>query len=435
MSTETEESQDHRPKVDPQILLAEQRYMIISDIMGDVHTKGPQRWSFTDMMDKVFLHRYLGLPVFLVIMWAMFNFTFEASAVFMSIIESVFAWIGFYASQIPNPILASLITEGIIGGVGFILVFVPPIFFMYFSISILEDSGYLARAAFVMDGIMVRMGLHGRSFIPFLLGFGCSIPGIMAARTVEGEGNRLTTILVTPLMSCAARLPVYVLIAGAFFPTFKGTMVFLMYLLGIVFAMLMSLVFKKVVFKGESQPFIMELPRYQRPTFHGSVIHTWSRGVIFLKKAGTYLLAGAIIIWFISRIGPAGYGVPVSESFAGIMGSVFAPIFGPLGFDWIIVTALIFGLFAKEVVVESLGILYAVEGSVAIGALLAVSINPVSAFALMVFVLLYTPCIGVIGTIRKETGSWKWTGVSVAYQLVLAYLVALAIVLVGGLFI
>ncbi len=419
-------------EMDPQIILAEERYKIISDIVSEVYNKGRKYYSKTDLLDRVFLHPYLGPLIFLVIMWAMFNFTFEASAVFMVIIENIIDWVKGYALLIPNPVISSLLAEGIIGGVGFILTFVPPIFFMYFAISILEDSGYLARAAFVMDRIMVKMGLHGRSFIPLLLGFGCSVPGIMAARTIDGKTNRLTTILVTPLMSCSARLPVYILIAGAFFPMFQGTVVFLMYILGIVFAILVALIFQKVIFKGESSPFIMELPDYQTPTFHGSVIHTWERGVLFLKKAGTYLLAGAILLWFISKMGPAGYGVPIAESYAGVLGNAIAPLFAPLGFDWTIVTALIFGFFAKEVVVEALGIIYSVNGAAAIRLQLLGIMTPVTAFAMMIFVLLYTPCIATIGTIRKETNSWKWTAVSIIYQIGLAYLMAFVVVLIGG---
>ncbi len=419
--------------IDPQILLAEERYKIISDIISEVYSKGEKHYSKTDLLDRVFLHPYLGIMIFLVVMWAMFHFTFEASAVFMVIIENIIEWLKGFALQIPNPVIASLIAEGIIGGVGFILVFVPPIFFMYFTISILEDSGYLARAAFVMDKIMVKMGLHGRSFIPLLLGFGCSVPGIMAARTVDGRENRLTTILVTPLMSCSARLPVYIMIAGAFFPLYQGTIVFLMYIIGIVFAILMALIFQKLIFKGKSSPFIMELPEYQTPTFHGSVIHTWERGVLFLKKAGTYLLFGAVLLWFISKMGPGGYDVPIAESYAGILGNAIAPLFVPLGFDWTIVTALIFGFFAKEIVVESLSIIYSVNGAAAIRLQLLGLMTPVTAFALMIFVLLYTPCIAAIGTIRKETNSWKWAMVSVVYQVGLAYSMAFLVVAVGGL--
>ncbi|NHJ13540.1 MAG: ferrous iron transport protein B [Candidatus Thorarchaeota archaeon] len=430
-----DEEADEEEGVDPQIILADERYEIIGKILCEVYQPGEEKWSLSDLLDSVFLHRYLGLPIFLVIIWAMFHFTFGASLVFMEMIESFFAWLGSYTSQIPVPWLASLLTDGIIGGVGFILVFLPPILFMYLAISILEDSGYLARAAFVMDRLMVRIGLHGRSFIPMLLGFGCSVPAIMAARTVDGESNRLTTILVSPLMSCAARLPVYVLIAGVFFPDFAGTMVFLMYILGIIMAVLMALVFKRTLFQEESSPLIMELPTYQMPTLHGSLRHAWERGFLFMRKAGTYLLVGAMLLWVLANTGPAGFGVSVDASFVAIIGRLGEPLFSVHGFPWQIVTALIFGLLAKEVVVESLGIIFSAQGDVAIGSALLSALSPLSAFALMVFVLLYTPCIATVATIRSETGSWKWAGVSVAYQVTLAFVVSLVIVLVGGLFI
>jgi len=419
---------------DTQLMLADERYEVIGDILCQVYQPGKGKWILSDMLDRVFLHRYLGLPIFLLIIWVMFHFTFEASEVFMAMIEVGLQWIGSYTSQIPIPWLASLLTDGIIGGVGFILVFIPPILFMYMAISMIEDSGYLARAAFVMDRIMMKMGLHGRSFIPLLLGFGCTVPAIMAARTIDGEANRLTTILVSPLMSCAARLPVYVLIAGVFFPDIAGTMVFLMYILGIIMAVLMAFIFKKTLFREQASPLLMELPMYQVPTIHGTIIHAWERGVLFLKKAGTYLLAGAIVLWFIANIGPAGFGVPVSESYIALLGNALTPLFAPIGFPWQIVAALIFGLLAKEVVIESLGIIFTVQGEAAIGTSLALLLGPVQALALMVFVLLYTPCIAAVATIKKETGSWKWAGFSVLYQLILAYVAALVIVLVGGLF-
>ncbi len=420
---------------DAQLMLADERYEVIGDILCQVYQPGKGKWIVSDLLDKVFLHKYLGLPIFLLIVWAMFHFTFQVSGVFMAMIEVVLSWAASFTMQIPIPWLASLLTDGVIGGVGFILVFVPPILFMYMAISMLEDSGYLARAAFVMDRIMMKMGLHGRSFIPLLLGFGCNVPAIMAARTVDGEANRLTTILVSPLMSCAARLPVYVLIAGVFFPEIAGTMVFLMYILGILMAIIMALVFKKTLFREKTSPLLMELPMYQIPTIHGTITHAWERGLLFLKKAGTYLLAGAIILWFLANIGPAGFGVPIEESFIAMIGNAFTPFFEPIGFPWQIVTALLFGLLAKEVVVESLGIIFSVQGKSAIAASLAGLLGPVQALALMVFVLLYTPCIATVGTIRKETGSWKWAGFSVFYQVVLAYIMAFLVVLIGGLFI
>ncbi|MCK5264718.1 MAG: ferrous iron transport protein B [Candidatus Thorarchaeota archaeon] len=420
-------------KIDPQLALADERYEVIGSILCEVYEPGDAKWILSDMLDRVLLHKYLGLPIFVVIMWAMFHFTFQISVVFMEMIAQLFTWLGTYTSLIQIPWLASLLTDGVLSGVGFILTFVPPIFFLYLAISILEDTGYLSRAAFVMDRLMMKMGLHGRSFIPLLLGFGCSVASVMAARTVDGESNRLTTILVSPLMSCAGRLPIYILIAGVFFPAYAGTIVFLMYMLGIVMAIVVSLIFKKVLFTEESSSLLMELSQYQIPTVHGSFRHMWDRGLLFLKTAGTYLMIGSIIMWLLSSFGFAGYGVPVEVSFASFLGKIFEPLFIPLGFSWQIVTALIFGVIAKEAVVQTLSIIYAVGGSTLTVALTA-SISPLSAVALMVFVLLYIPCLATIGAVRKETGSWKWTGFSVIYQLILAYLVALIVIFIGGFF-
>jgi ferrous iron transport protein B len=421
--------------IDPQLVLADKRYEIIGNILCEVYEPGQAKWILSDMLDRVLLHKYLGLPIFLVIMWAMFHFTFQISTVFMEMITQFFSWLGTYTSQIPVPWLASLLTNGILAGVGFILTFVPPIFFLYLAISILEDTGYLSRAAFVMDRLMMRMGLHGRSFIPLLLGFGCSVAAVMAARTVDGESNRLTTVLVSPLMSCAGRLPIYILIAGVFFPSDAGTMVFLMYILGIVMAIVVSLIFKKVLFREESSSLLMELSQYQIPTAHGSFRHMWDRGLLFLKTAGSYLLIGSLIMWVLSSFGFEGYGVPVDTSFASILGRIIEPLFIPLGFTWQIVTALIFGFIAKEAVVQTLSIIYAVGGTSTLAVALTASISPLTAFALMVFVLLYIPCLATVGAIRKETGSWRWTTFSIFYQLILAYLVAFAIIILGGFFI
>ncbi len=421
-------------KIDPQLALADERYEVIGSILCEVYEPGDAKWVLSDMLDRVLLHKYLGLPIFLVIMWAMFHFTFQISVVFMEMISQLFTWLGTYTALIQIPWLASLLTDGVLSGVGFILTIVPPIFFLYLAISILEDTGYLSRPAFVMDRLMMKMGLHGRSFIPLLLGFGCSVASVMAARTVDGESNRLTTILVSPLMSCAGRLPIYILIAGVFFPAYAGTIVFLMYMLGIVMAIIVSLIFKKVLFREESSSLLMELSQYQVPTIHGSFRHMWDRGLLFLKTAGTYLMIGSIIMWLLSSFGFEGYGVPVEASFASILGKTFEPFFLPLGFSWQIVTALIFGVIAKEAIVQTLSIIYAVGGSTLVVAL-TVSISPLSAFALMVFVLLYIPCLATIGAVQKETGSWKWTAFSVIYQLILAYLVALIVIFLGGFFI
>jgi len=430
-----EDEESEEIGIDPQLALADERYEVIGSILCEVYEPGDHKWILSDMLDRVLLHKYLGLPIFLVTMWAMFHFTFETSLVFMEMITQFFTWLGTFSSQIPIPWLASLLTNGLLSGVGFILTFVPPIFFLYLAISVLEDTGYLSRAAFVMDRFMMKMGLHGRSFIPLLLGFGCSVAAVMAARTVDGESNRLTTVLVSPLMSCAGRLPVYILIAGVFFPDFAGTMVFLMYILGIVMAIVVSLIFKKTLFREESSSLLMELSQYQIPTAHGSFRHMWDRGVLFLKTAGTYLLIGSIIMWFLSSFGFGGYGVPVDSSFASLLGKMIEPLFIPLGFTWQIVTALVFGFIAKEAVIQTLSIIYAVGGSATLAAALTASISPLMAFAFMVFVLLYVPCLATVGAIRKETGSWKWTAFSIMYQLILAYIVTLGVIFIGGLFI
>ena len=420
--------------LDPQIRLADERYEIIGNILCDVYEPGHGKWILSDMLDKVLLHKYLGLPIFVVIMWAMFHFTFQISLVFMEMIDQFFIWVGTFTAQIPVPWLASLLTDGIVAGVGFILTFVPPIFFLYLAISILEDTGYLSRAAFVVDRLMMKMGLHGRSFIPLLLGFGCSVAAVMATRTVDGKANRLTTLLVSPLMSCAGRLPVYIVIAGVFFPSQAGTVVFLLYFLGIIMAMIVALIFKKTLFRDDSSSLLMELSMYQTPTAHGSFRHMWDRGMVFIKHAGTFLLLGSIIMWFLSSFGPSGFGVPIDQSFVGIIGQVLQPLFAPFGFGWEIVAALIFGFIAKEVVIQSLSIIYAVGGSIGLEAALLGALTPASAVALMVFILLYVPCIATVGAIKRETGSWKWTGFSVLYQLTLAYLVSGLFLIIGGLF-
>jgi ferrous iron transport protein B len=285
---------------DADIALADARYEQISKILEASLVKGERKWTITDLLDKVFLNKYLGIPAFLALLWAVFQFTFEASAPFMSIIETLFVWLSEMAAQIPNSVVASLLADGVFSGLGFILTFTAPIFFLFFALSLLEDSGYLARVAFVFDKIMFKLGLHGRSFIPMLLGFGCNLPAIMAARSVEGKKDRLITILTVPFMSCAARLPVYVLIAGAFFAANAATAVWSMYIIGIVVAILFALLLRKTILKGEPAPFIIELPTYKAPTLHGSILHMWERGVSFLKKAGTYLLLGAIILWALS---------------------------------------------------------------------------------------------------------------------------------------
>ena len=416
---------------DPELALADARYESISKILNSSLIKGERKWNISDLLDKVFLNKYLGIPAFFALLWAVFQFTFEASAPFMSLIEMAFAWLSSLAAQVPNEVVASLLADGIFGGLGFVLMFTVPIFFMFLALSLLEDSGYLARAAFVFDKVMFKLGLHGRSFIPMLLGFGCNVPAIMATRSIEGKKDRLITILTIPFMSCAARLPVFILLAGAFFASNAATAIWAMYIIGIVVAILFALVLRKTILKGDPAPFIVELPTYKMPTLYASILHMWERGVVFVKKAGTYLLIGAVILWLLSVL-PWGVVPGSGESLAGQIGQALQPLFGPLGFNWQIVASLIFAFLAKEVAVESLGVIYGVGGEADIQTALIASITPVSAFALMIFMLLYVPCLATVGVIKKETGSWKWTIFAVVTEIAIAYLAALAIVGIGG---
>jgi len=415
---------------DPEIVLVGQRYEFIGSVLQKSLVRGKKKWTFSDMLDQVFLNKALGIPVFMVFMWMLFTFAIETSGVYMTLIEEFFGWLAGIAGVIGNELLASLIADGLIGGLGGVLVFVPPIFFTFLGISILEDSGYLARAAFVMDRLMYKLGLTGRSFIPMLLGFGCNVPGIMACRSIEGENDRLITILINPLMSCGARLPVYVLVSGALWSeAAAGGVVWSMYLLGIFLAIIMAFVLRKTVLKGEPAPFIMELPTYKMPTVTGSILHMWERGVIFLKKAGTYLLGAGILVWFLITFP---LGAPIEQTYAGMIGHFVEPMLRPLGFDWRIGAALVFGLLAKEVVVEALGIIYAVESEAAIASVIAATFTPVQGLALMAFVLIYVPCVAVVAAVKAETNSWKWTFFGPIYQTLLAWVVSLIIVIIGG---
>ncbi|MCL1965859.1 MAG: ferrous iron transport protein B [Candidatus Bathyarchaeota archaeon] len=417
---------------DAELVLADARYDSINKVVKTSLIKGERKWSASDLLDKVFLNKYVGIPAFFALLWAVFQFTFKVSTPFMAMIDMFFKWLTGYAALIPNDIVASVIGDGIFGGLGFILQFTVPIFFLFFALAILEDSGYLTRVAFVFDRLLFKLGLHGRSFIPMLIGFGCNVPAIMAARSIEGKKDRLITILIAPFMSCAARLPVYVLIAGAFFATNAATAVWSMYLIGIFVAIVFALLLRKTILRGDPAPFIVELPTYKMPTLKGAVLHMWERGVSFLKKAGTYLLVGAIIIWSLSVL-PWGVTPGSGESLIGMIGQTIQPVFAPLGFSWQISGSLIFAFMAKEVLVESLGVIYSVSSDVGIQAALVNSITPLSAYALMVFMLLYVPCLATIGVIKKETNSWKWTAFSAVSQCVIAYLGALIVVGVGTL--
>ncbi len=417
----------------PEVALAERRYEVIRKILGKSMRKAKKGITFSDMLDRVFLHKYLSIPIFLAVMWAVFQFAFEVSAPFMTMLENGFLFLGGIFGDASTP-LSSLWADGICGGLGFVMVFIFPIFFLFFALAVLEQVGYLPRAAFIMDRVMYKIGLCGKSFVPMLMGFGCNLPAVMATRTIENEKDRLTTILVNPLMSCSARLPVYVLFAGALFPAHAGTVVFSMYLLGIILAVGVALVFRRVVpaLKGRPGPFMLEFPPYQVPTPRAIWMLTWERGVVFLRKAGTVLFGGALLLWFLTYF-PWGVEPGSMASYAGKLGKFFHPIFSPLGFSSILVTALIFGFLAKEIVVEAVGILYGAEGETSIKNMITATVDPVTGLAYMAFVLVYLPCLATVGVVKQETGSWKWVAFLIVYELILAYAVAAAIVGVGSL--
>ncbi|TEB16725.1 Ferrous iron transport protein B [Pelotomaculum sp. FP] len=425
---------------DIESLLADKRYGFIGGLAKEVMTRRQtteERLSRSDKIDRIVTNRYLGIPIFLFAMWAIFQFTFTVGDPFIGWIETFFEWFGgvtgawLESAGMPG-LLMSLIVDGIIGGVGSVLVFIPNIFLLFFAISLLEDSGYMARAAFIMDRLMHALGLHGKSFIPLLIGFGCNVPAVMATRTLENKRDRLITILITPLMSCTARLPVYILFAGAFFTANQGLVIFSLYLLGLALAILMGMLFKRFLFKGETSHFVMELPPYRVPTLKSTFIHMWEKGSSFIRKAGTIIFAVVVLVWALSNL-PVGVEYASQDSILGWIGSFVAPIFKPAGFGtWEAAVALVFGILAKEVVVGTLGVIYGAEEA-GLTAAIAQAWTPLSAYAFMVMTLLYIPCAAVIGTIKRETNSWTWTAFAVAYTLVLGWLMAVLVYQFGRL--
>jgi ferrous iron transport protein B len=377
----------------------------------------------------------------------MFQATFTLGAYPQSWISSGVALVSnFFSGILPPGLFKDLIVDGIISGVGSVLSFLPNIMLLFLFISFFEDTGYLARAAFIMDRVMHTLGLHGKSFIPMIMAFGCNIPGMMATRTLENKTDRMITILINPLISCSARLPVYVLLAGAFFGKNAGSVIFAVYLTGIVLAILIGQLFRKTFFKGEAAPFVMELPPYRLPLLKSVIIHMWEKGSVFLKKVGGIILAASIVIWFISAFPRhIEYSNTVqqkneqlSTSYAGQMGKFIEPVIRPLGFDWKAGIALITGVAAKEIVVSTFGVLYQTgtqkdKKEQGLKEEIKRNMKPLSALAFMFFTLIYIPCLGALGVMYRELGSLKWTLFSVAYSLTLAWVVAFIIYQGGSL--
>lgn len=423
--------------------LIEARYDFIGDVLNQCLIKAEKEsLSLSDKIDRVITNRVLGIPVFLGFLYLMFQFTFAWVG------QPIADWLDGFFGDVLTPWvegileaaaaaewLKSLIIDGIIGGVGGVIVFVPLIFALFLFIAVLEDSGYMARVAFIMDRAMRKIGLSGKAFIPMIIGFGCTVPAIMGTRTLEDDKDRKMTMLVAPFMSCGARLPVYALFAAVFFPGRETNVVFSLYILGIAVAIIMGLIFKNTLFKGEAVPFIMELPPYRMPAFKSVVLRVWDRGKQYLKKAGTIIFAMSVVVWFLSSYNFSG-PVEIADSLLAGMGRVLAPLFKANGFgNWQASVALLTGLVAKEVVVATMGVIYGVgelaeEAAAAatqMGGTLAQYFSALSAYTFMVFVLLYTPCLAVVGVMKREFNSWKWTLFAVFYQLVVAWVVSMII--------
>jgi ferrous iron transport protein B len=447
---------------DPADLIVDRRYGFVAGALREsVRREKLQRVDVTRKIDALLVHRLLGFPILFFLIWLMFQLTFTLGEYPTHLIRIGVQWLGdFLHAALPHGFVSSLLADGIVPGVGGVAVFIPNIFILYLIISIFEDSGYMARAAFIMDKVMHKLGLHGKSFIPMIMGFGCNVPAIAATRTLESKQDRIITILINPLVSCSARLPVYILLAGTFFPRHAGNVIFSIYLIGIALAFLIGRLFRKTLFPSDTPPFVMELPPYRLPTLRGTLIHMWEQGSLFLRKMTTVILLGSVVIWFLSSypsttVSPASIPgktavadtvitpSPVSTSgtstglqappdlpghktttYLERIGLSIEPIFVPLGFPWQASVALLSGFVAKEIVVSTFGVLYGAEEGSSIGAaMMRGGWTPAAAYAFMVFVLLYTPCLATIAAIKRET-SPTIASLSVGYSLVLAWIVA-----------
>ena len=379
----------------------------------------------THLIDEVLSNKYVGFPIFFLILFVMFQTTFSLGQYPMDWIEAGVEWLGeLIGSTLPEGPIRSMLVDGCIGGVGAVIVFLPQILILYFFISLMEDSGYMARAAFIMDKLMHKMGLHGKSFIPLVMGFGCNVPAIMGTRTIESRRSRLITMLIVPFMSCSARLPIYIMIAGTFFAVeYQSWVMISLYAVGILMAVIVSKIFSTLVIKGEDTPFVMELPPYRWPTAKALARHTWEKGKEYLKKMGGIILVASIIVWALGYFGPSGTADSMEESFIGIMGQAVEPLFRLQGFNWKLDVSLIAGVGAKEIVASTIGVLGGLEG-----------ITPLAAYCYLLFVLLYFPCIATITAIKNETRSWRWAFFAAAYTTLLAWIVSAIVYQTGSLF-
>jgi ferrous iron transport protein B len=379
----------------------------------------------THLIDRVLSHKYLGFPIFFAILFLMFQTTFVLGQYPMDWIDAGVEWLGqWVAASMSEGPLRSMLVDGIIGGVGAVIVFMPQILILYFFISLMEDSGYMARAAFIMDRLMHGMGLHGKSFIPLVMGFGCNVPAVMATRTIESRRSRLITMLILPFMSCSARLPIYIMIIGTFFAVeYQSWVMLSLYVVGILMAVIVSKVFSTWIIKGEDTPFVMELPPYRWPTAKAIGRHTWEKGKEYLKKMGGIILVASIIVWALGYFGPKGTAQDMEQSFIGLMGQWIAPLFTLQGFNWQLDVSLIAGVGAKEIVASTIGVLGGLE-----------DLSPLTAYCYLLFVLLYFPCIATLAAIKHETNSWRWAMTAAVYTTCLAWVVSAVVYQIGSSF-
>ena len=474
-------------KEEADTLITDARYGFVAGALKETMKRSGANPGFSrsQRIDGILTHKYLGLPIFLGFLWLMFHATFTLGNYPMTWIESGVDLLGsFLNSHMAEGIFRDMLVDGVIGGVGGVIVFLPNILILFFCISLMEDTGYMARTAFIMDKVMHLFGLHGKSFIPLVMGFGCNVPAIMATRTLENRNDRLLTMLIIPFMSCSARLPVYVLVAGAIFPGHAGNVIFLLYMVGVVFSMLISILFKNILFKNKEAPFVMELPVYRNPGVKLIIRHMWTKGAHYLKKMGGVILLASLLIWALGyfprdveysrdyeqliaaelEIGtdPSAESIAVFQrqmeserqlhSFIGRIGVAIEPVIRPLGFDWKMGISLVTGFAAKEIVVSTMGVLYQADagdgtyGSVSLQQRISEQkyssgpkagtavFTPLAGMSFLLFVLFYLPCIAVISAVGRESGSWKWAGFVLFYTTAIAWTVSFAVYQLGSLF-
>ena len=428
---------------DSEQAITDAKYGFITGALKETYTDNYQNTEmFTRIVDSIVTHKVWGYPIFFIFLYLMFECTFIFGEYPKEGIEWLVEQLGNAVNTyMPDGSFKDLLIDAVIGGVGGVIVFLPNILLLYLFISFMEDSGYMARAAFIMDKIMHKMGLHGKSFIPLIMGFGCNVPAIMSSRIIESRKSRLVTILINPLISCSARLPIYLVLVGAFFPGKESLMLLLIYSVGILLAVLMARIFSKFLVKGDDTPFVMELPPYRMPTSKSVLRHTWEKGAQYLKKMGGIIMIASIIIWFLGYYpNHSSYQTTAEQqenSYIGQIGKSIEPIIKPLGFDWKMGVGLLSGVGAKELVVSTLGVLYTNDGNLDDDALperiaQQSDITPLIAFAYMLFTLLYFPCIATLAAIRQETGSWKWPLFAACYTTVLAWIMAFLVYQIGS---